>query len=481
MTLEIYNKKREFDKTPEPRGKMGKNQGTLKFCVQKHLASHLHYDFRLELDGVLKSWPIPKGPSLNPKDKRLAMMVEDHPMDYINFEGNIPEGEYGAGEVIVWDIGTYATNPSKSKAENEKIIRNGLAKGHLDFTLSGKKLKGRFSLIKIRNNKFSKKDNAWLLIKKDDEYASDKDVTDNENSAISKKVLRNKKINGFAHIDKIFWPDEGYTKGDVINYYDKIAETILPYLIDRPESLNRHPDGIKGMNFYHKNITIKTPPFVKTASLNKVNYLVCNNKETLLYMANLGCIEINPWASRLANPDKPDFLIIDLDPGTVPFEKLIGVAKTAHKILESAKIPSFIKTSGKKGLHIAIPMGAKYAYEEVRLFAEIIARRIHAQIPDITSLERHPAKRKNRVYLDYHQNGRGQTLAAPYSLRPWPGATVSTPLKWSEVKAGLHPSKFTIKTIFPRLKKYGDLWKPVLGKGIDMDKSLKLLNRRVGL
>lgn len=288
-----------------------------------------------------------------------------------------------------------------------------------------------------------------------------------------------------SHLDKVFWPREGYTKGDVINYYDKIADTILPYLVDRPESLNRHPDGITGMNFYQKNITVKTPPFVKTAHLNKVNYLICNNKETLLYMANLGCIEINPWASRLANPDKPDFLIIDLDPGTAPFEKLIGVAKTAHEILEKAKIPSFIKTSGKKGMHIAIPLrgsrGAKYAYEKVRLFAEIIVRRIHAQIPAITSLERHPAKRKNKVYLDYLQNSQGQTLAAPYSLRPWPGATVSTPLKWIEVKPGLNPSKFNIETIFARLKRYGDLWKPVLGKGIDMDKSLKLLNMQSSL
>lgn len=304
---------------------------------------------------------------------------------------------------------------------------------------------------------------------------------DKDAKEVIREVAREVTKEAFSHLDKVFWPDEGYTKGDVINYYDKMAKTILPYLIDRPESLNRHPDGIKGINFYHKNITIKTPPFVKTASLNKVNYLVCNNKETLLYMANLGCIEINPWASRLANPNKPDFLIIDLDPGTVPFEKLIGVAKIAHEVLELAKIPSFIKTSGKKGMHIAIPMGSKYTYEEVRLFAEIIVRRIHEKAPKITSLERHPAKRKNKVYLDYLQNGRGQTLAAPYSLRPWPGATVSTPLKWNEVKPGLHPSKFTIETIFPRLKKYGDLWKPVLEKGIDMDKSLKLLNRQSSL
>lgn len=193
MALEVYHKKRKFSKTPEPKGRVKKNQkkdGALKFCVQKHLASHLHYDFRLELEGVLKSWPIPKGPSLNPADKRLAMMVEDHPLDYITFEGSIPEGEYGAGSVIVWDIGTYAYDEALSREENERVLLKGLAKGHLDFTLSGKKLRGRFSLIKIKNNKFSKKDNAWLLIKKDDEYASSEDITKNYKSAISRRVLK---------------------------------------------------------------------------------------------------------------------------------------------------------------------------------------------------------------------------------------------------------------------------------------------------
>lgn len=196
MALEAYHKKRKFSKTPEPRGKIEKakknpkKDEALKFCVQKHLASHLHYDFRLELEGVLKSWPIPKGPSLNPTDKRLAMMVEDHPLDYITFEGSIPEGEYGAGDVIVWDIGAYAYDDKLSRKENEKILMDGLKKGHLDFTLFGKKLKGRFSLIKIRGNKFSKKDNAWLLIKKGDEYASSEDITKNYKSAISRRVLK---------------------------------------------------------------------------------------------------------------------------------------------------------------------------------------------------------------------------------------------------------------------------------------------------
>lgn len=289
----------------------------------------------------------------------------------------------------------------------------------------------------------------------------------------------------FTHQDKVFWPEEGYTKGEVINYYDRISETILPYLKDRPESLNRHPDGIKGESFFQKNITQKIPDSAKTipiksAEKNKrgtVNYLICNNKETLLYMANLGCIEINTWTSKIGSLDKPDFMIIDLDPGTVPFNKLIEVAKVAHKVLKEACADSYIKTSGKKGLHIMVPMEGRYSYDEVRLFCELIVRRIHEKLPDLTSLERHPDKRKNKVYLDYLQNREGQTIAAPYSLRPWPGATVSTPLKWEEVKAGLTPAKFNIKTIFQRLKRYGDLWKPVIGSGIDIKKSIRCLKK----
>ncbi|MEO8066032.1 MAG: non-homologous end-joining DNA ligase [Candidatus Doudnabacteria bacterium] len=286
-----------------------------------------------------------------------------------------------------------------------------------------------------------------------------------------------------THQDKIFWPKEKYSKGDLIAYYDKIAPYILPYLKDRPESLNRHPNGIAGKSFFQKDVDHIPPGWVLTEKIHSdsaektINYLVCQDKATLLYMANLGCIEINPWSSRTGRLHHPDFMIIDLDPEKISFDRVVEVAQTVRKVLNSLKIPSFCKTSGATGLHIYVPMGAKYNYEQVRHMAHQIAIVVNSKLPNITSLERHPAKRQKKVYLDYLQNNKGQTLAAAYSVRPKPGATVSTPLEWKEVKKGLRPSQFTIKNIFARLKKKGDLWKPVLGKGIDLKKVSKKIEK----
>lgn len=185
MTLNKYNQKRNFNSTAEPKGETGKSESKLIFVVQKHAASHLHYDFRLEMDGVLKSWAIPKGPSMNPNDKRLAIIVEDHPYSYKDFEGNIPEGNYGAGNVIVWDNGTYKATDAANTKDGEKILIEGLHKGHISFILQGKKLKGDFSLVKLKG----KQENAWLLIKKNDKYASDVDVLKKNKSVITSVTL----------------------------------------------------------------------------------------------------------------------------------------------------------------------------------------------------------------------------------------------------------------------------------------------------
>lgn len=286
-----------------------------------------------------------------------------------------------------------------------------------------------------------------------------------------------------TNLDKIFWSQEKYTKGDVADYYQKIAPYILPYLKDRPQSMNRHPNGIAGKHFYHKDVDHLPPPWAKThqifseANDRKINYLICQNQATLVYMANLGCIEINPWSSRIGHLDEPDFMVIDLDPEAISFDRVVEVALVVHKVLDSLKIPNFCKTSGATGIHIYVPTGAKYTYEQVKQFANVVAILVNRKIPNITSLERSPAKRQKKVYLDYLQNNKGQTLAAPYSIRPKPKATVSTPLDWKEVKKGLSPSQFTIKTIFPRLKQKGDLWKGVLGKGIDLKAALKRIEK----
>ena len=286
-----------------------------------------------------------------------------------------------------------------------------------------------------------------------------------------------------THRDKLYFPDDKVTKGDVIDYYQSMASYILPYLKDRPESLKRNPGGIADAGFFHKDAGEEAPDFVKSfpvfsESSNKtVDYIICNDKATLAYLNNLGCIEINPWNSTTKKPDNPDYLIIDIDPGDKnDFEQVIQAALEFKKLLDKAKAACFCKTSGATGLHIFVPMGKKYDYEEVKNFAHLLCTMVQEQLPKFTTLERNLKKRgKARIYLDYLQNRKGQTLACAYSLRPKKGATVSAPLEWKEVKKGLHPSAFTIHNIKARVDKKGDLFKGVLGKAVDIENCLELL------
>lgn len=286
--------------------------------------------------------------------------------------------------------------------------------------------------------------------------------------------------------EKVYWPDEGYTKGDLIDYYDRMSEYLLPQLKDRPENLNRHPNGIAGAHFFQKNFTADLPPYVETYKIwsdtygEYRNYILCQNKETLLYMANLGCIEINPWNSRIQHLDRPDYMILDLDPHGRSMKDLALVAQEVRRVLDMACERHFPKTSGKTGLHVYVPLGAKYAYDDVKNFAELIMRIVHARLPDITSIERNPKKREGLMYLDYLQNRFGQTIACAYSVRPYPGATVSTPLRWEEVTPKLDPSKFTINTIEKRIKKDGDLWAPVSKDAVDLHDAIKCLQEHLG-
>jgi bifunctional non-homologous end joining protein LigD len=282
----------------------------------------------------------------------------------------------------------------------------------------------------------------------------------------------------FSNLSKIFWPKEKYTKRDLINYYREVAPIILPYLKDRPESLLRYPNGIFGKSFYQKDASllnvdwIPTIPVYSDSNQKEIEYLLCQNKATLLYLANLGCIDLNPWNSRVGSLENPDYLLIDLDPEEADFSAVIQTALTCRTVLEQLDIPSFPKTSGATGMHIYVPLGAQYSYEQTRQLAELLCIQVHAKIPDITSLKRSPKDRHGLVYLDYLQNRVGQTLASVYSVRAKPGATVSTPLLWSEVNKKLRPTQFTIKNTMNRIHKHGDLFKGVLGTGIDMGKVL---------
>jgi len=897
MALADYKKKRRFTKTPEPGPEKKSSKTGRLFVVQKHRASHLHYDFRLESDGVLKSWAIPKGPSLDPSVKRLAMQVEDHPVDYANFEGIIPEGEYGGGTVMVWDYGTYIP-------ENGDDVTASIKKGEVKFTLKGKKLKGSWALVRTH-------DRQWLLIKHRDKAASDGDIEEEKPlSAVTKRSLaeiaaeeggdvekastgdpkklqkkglskktrvsdkpsvwssnrvtkssstsssrstsiadlpegakkepmptsispmlailvdkpfndkqwlfetkwdgvraicfvkngkfrlvsrnelemtkqypelseiaanvraktaildgeivaldkqgiphfqllqprfgRKKETNttedfaiayyvfdllykdgynltgcklidrknllervlqtnaalrysdhvlekgikffeavkkaklegmiakligskyvqkrshdwlkvktelrqevviggytqprgsreffgalvvglyegkelvyvghtggGFnrntlaevyklleplktdkspfadvpktnepvqwvkpklvcevkfsewtadgkmrhpifmgirtdkkptdcrrevkldsktevkkaestgvksrtarssanfetpealagkkelkgnhklkigrsfvqlTHLDKVYWPEEGYTKGDLINYYLEMGKLILPYYKDRPLILKRHPNGIKGAPFHQHNLD--NPPafvetFVEEKEGDKVVYGMANNLETLAYIANLGAISMHPWASRASKPENPDWVIFDVDPGSASFESVCEVAMEVKTVLDELGLVGFPKTSGSKGIHVYVPIKNDYAYDQVVPFANLIAAVVAASRPDLVTIERMVAKRKKgRVYLDYLQNGMGKSVAGPYSVRARPGATVSAPLSWEEVKRKqIRPADFTIKNISTRLNRKGDLFAPMLKKRQTIVRAVEKLSK----
>jgi len=805
MSLKDYNEKRDFKNTPEPKGILGEEH-LGRFVIQRHLATRLHYDLRLEMDGVLKSWAIPKGPSLNPKVKRLAIQTEDHPIGYLTFEGKIPKGNYGAGIMDIWDEGIYEGIEDTSG----KNLLEQLENGDLKIEFFGKKIKGQFALVHIKSGE---KTNQWLLIKKKDEYSTDliydtedyvdqsknpkvknlqpKDLVKPMLAKATKKIfndpkwifelkwdgyrvltnIKNEKVDlysrngisfktkfplivqeleqithdvildgevvivdkngisdfqklqdyddktpgvlryyvfdmlylnghsmlelpllerkslipevlqGLEHVlycdhlegmgsafykkaidagmegvvakkadstyipgyrsenwlkikavqhqeaiicgytdsvgggsifgslilgifknnqltyigncgsgfsneeqvqllkkmkvlgtdenpfdkkinlkgrkpnwikpklicevkfsewtksdimrhpiyrglredkklkeigkekvmensekptnkdsfkanileidgisvpitnpDKIYWPESGMRKYDLIDYYLSVSETILPYLIGRPQNLHRHPNGINMPGFYQKDNEGMLPNWVETVKIHsksaekEIKYMLCQNEATLIYMANLGCIEINPWNSRIQNLDFPDYTVIDLDPSEKnSFEEVIEVALAAKEIMDRAKIEAYCKTSGSSGLHIYIPLGGKYSYAEARDFTKLLCYYIQGKLPKLTSMERALKSRKGKIYLDFLQNRKGQTLASAYCVRPKPGAPVSAPLEWNEVNSNLKISDYNIKTIPQRLKETGDPFENILGEGINMKLALNRL------
>ena len=511
MSLEIYQKKRDFTRTPEPRGRISKTDRH-RFVVQEHHASMLHFDFRLEMGGVLKSWSVRRGPSLDPGEKRLAVQTEDHPVEYLKFQGHIPEGNYGAGEHMRWDEGTYKLLEGEDPLEQ-------LEKGRLKFELRGDKLKGAFNLVKMGG-----RDNQWLLIKSRDEYAKEgweleailkteelkrssrpkkrasakgvkrlKQSVEGEvvsaSSAFRKRNLSgdlNIKIGGdplkLTNLDKVYWPKEGYTKGDLIRYYYEISKYILPYLKDRPLIMKRYPNGIKGA-YFHQHDVNEAPTYVRTETLeveegHEVDYIVGDNLQTLIYMANLGAIERHPWHSRTEDLAHPDWLVFDMDPGkSVEFETICEVSLGTREILKKLGLEAYAKTSGSRGIHVYVPVKPKYSYDEVAEFAEGVATIVARENPEVATVERSLKRRKRgQIYVDHMQNARGKSVVAPYSVRPREGATVSAPLDWSEVeRKKIRTQDFTIANVLKRVKQKGDLFKPVLKKRQGMEEAMKKL------
>ncbi len=675
--LAEYRRKRDFGRTPEPSGEPApgaEGQGAA-FVIHRHEARNLHYDLRLEMDGVLKSWAVPRGFSWVPADKHLAVQTEDHPIEYLEFDGVIPKGEYGAGTMVIWDRGTYF--------ETRGDPRDGLAEGELKIVFDGARLRGEWHVVKTRGEK------DWLLFKSRDRYAREEgqplfpiDLTRRERSsagaapramragadaepfadpdwlfeldfegkrafarldgdevrftdakgralkakldgiadevrelraevatldgvlvaaddtgrpdakklaaalrsgntgdvafyvfdllrfdhwdlsdvpllerkealasvlppgerllyvdhvrgrgdellqvveqgglpgAIAKRArspyaagtsedwvrvaapkrrkptnrhvqeslgaVRRRTRTKLSNLDKVYWPEEGITKGQLLDYYDAMADRILPYLRDRPCHMLRYPDGIEGKFFYQKNVTGRIPDWVptqhiKTADGEEVRYVVCQDRDTLLHLINLGSIDLHPWLSRCDDPESPDVSVIDLDPSTSDFGKVIRIAQTVGKILRGAGLRPLLKTSGKTGLHIYLPLERDYSYEQSRMFCEAVARMTVQEHRDIATVERAVSRRETKVYVDYGQNRREQTLVPPYVVRPVPGAQVSTPLDWDELRSDLHPSSFDLFNVPERVEAKGDLFAGVLNDAQRLEEAIAALAER---
>ncbi len=468
MALEAYRAKRNFRKTPEPGPKVGRGHRQPIFVIQEHHASHLHYDFRLEADGVLKSWAVPKEPSLDPSVKRLAVRVEDHPLSYAGFSGDIPEGQYGAGHVDIWDRGTYE-NLLEAKP-TPQTVAEGIDAGRLEFVLHGERLQGRFALVRMRKGKG--KEN-WLLIKMKDDFArpaaeqAPKAGAKPAANGATRRRVRAKRGAGrstagtvvLTHGDKVLFPDAGFTKEDVFNYYRGVAPRLLPFLRDRPVTLERLPEGLVAgaPHFWQKNTPAYYPDWIprldlETEAGKAVSYVLVNDRSTLLYLVNQGTLTFHVWASRADDLDKPDFVLFDIDPGKAGFDEAVAVAREVRSVLGDEGHKAYLKTSGKTGLHVLTPWD-EGDYDEARAWALERANRVVEALPDRATTEISKAKRHGRVYIDVLQNARGHHAVPPFVLRALPGAPVSTPLEWRELKADLDPADFNLKTVPRRLER----------------------------
>jgi len=452
--LTTYNKKRNFNKTNEPIGKKEFSKKKLRFVVQHHLARKDHYDLRLEWNGVMKSWAVPKGPSYNRKDKRLAILVEDHPLSYRDFEGVIPKGEYGGGIVMIFDEGYY---------EPLNDFKKGLKEGSLKFELNGKRLKGSWSLV------YFKEDN-WLLIKEDDKILGYTDInaintsvrTDRTMNEIEKGIKKKKRnikniVEGIeiSNPDKLIYEKPNITKMEVIKYYQVVAKRMLPYLKNRIISTVRCPDGVDGGIFFKKHLENEREGISKIDLLNKdkekEDYYYITSIEGLISEAQMNSVEFHTWGSTVNNLELPDIMIFDLDPDEkISLKRLRDGVKDLKSILDELKLKSYLKTSGGKGYHIVVPI-SNVSWEEFRDNAKNVAELMEAKWPDKYTSNIRKEKRKNKIFIDWIRNTRGATSIAPYSLRSSSNAPISFPIPWDDLDR-IKPNEITIKEALKKIK-----------------------------
>lgn len=437
--LSKYNKKRNFNKTKEPIGKIGKKSKKLKFCIQHHLARKDHFDLRLEYNKVLLSWAVPKGLSYNPKDKRLAIKVEDHPISYKDYEGIIPKKEYGGGIVMLFDKGFY-----KLIKYEKKIIK---------FQLFGKRLKGIWTLTKF-------KDNNYLLIKEKDYFENYIDLNKYKTSIKTGRTFNEIKNNckniklKITNQDKVI--TNNITKGDILNYYKKIENKIMPYIENRPLSVIRAPQGIKNTIFFKKHLENKYN-YLKKIKIKSKDYYYIKDTNGLLSEVQMNSYEFHPWACLSSNINKPNIMIFDLDPDeNLPIKNLRDGVKDLKKELDNLNLTSFLKTSGGKGYHIIVPFKNKITWSNLYKISKNIALILEKKYPDKYTTNIRKEKRKGKIFIDYFRNQKGSTSVAPYSIRLKENAPVSMPISWKDLDK-IAPNEITIDKAL-KLAKKKDPW-----------------------
>jgi bifunctional non-homologous end joining protein LigD len=513
-SLSTYRRKRNFDRTAEPSGDAAPPASDEpRFVVQKHRARALHYDFRLEIDGVLVSWAIPKGITLDPKVRRLAVHVEDHPLDYADFEGVIPGGEYGGGDVIVWDRGTWELHAATD-------ARAAVDAGEIHVDLHGEKLKGR--VILVRTGDAGEKE-RWLAFHKNDDDAiagwdpedypasvltgrSNDDVAANPErvwtrdgeqrapgahrsfatpTAAELTALDAIKTKGewsfqgrelaLTNLDKVLFPPRdkrrrGISKRDLIRYYACIAPTLLPYLADRPLNLHRFPDGVDHKGFWQKQAPAHAPEWIprwhnpEADKGESEEYFVVDSPPALAWLANHAAIEMHPWTSRIPDVHLPTYALIDLDPGeNTTWDELVTLARLHHTALDHLGLRGYPKTSGRRGIQIWIPIEPGPTFDETRAWVEQLSATVAGVAGDVVSPAWEKQARGGRARLDYTQNAINKTLVAPFSVRASAGAPVSVPITWDELEdARLRSDRWTIHEVAARLAEAGDPMAPML-------------------
>ena len=458
------------------RGTPGKSGKQPVFVIQKHHASTLHYDFRLEVGGVMKSWAVPKGPSSDPSVKRMAVHVEDHPISYNSFEGRIPKGQYGAGTVIIWDRGTW---------EPIGDPRKGLAAGKLAFRMHGEKMQGLWELVRM--HKPDQRQEPWLLFKKHDEFERPPQAapvatpTAKPPRGAPKAASSTVGSTRVTHPERVIDPSTGITKLDLVRYYESIADWMVPHLKGRACSLLRGPSGIEGQLFFQKHLDRLRIPGVKEldAALFPGHdaLLEVPSGEAIVAAAQMNVIEFHTWNSQTRNIDKPDRVVFDLDPGEgVSWQRVQEGAALTRSLLQELGLEAWLKTSGGKGLHVVVPIASRHDWTTVRAFAQAVVEQLARVLPDRFVAKSGPRNRVGKIFADYLRNSHDATTAAAYSARARPGLGVSMPIEWdqlSEVKSG---AQWTIANARDQVSlRAQDPWRDYAGRRQSTAKALKTL------